>query len=283
MLVQQRQREPGAVAEAAVQRAGADARRAGDVVHRDVLDAALVHQLRGRRQDAQAVAGGVRPLVRRLAVVELRELEHGVHHAGSITPIARPATPPRAAGRPARRPSRLPSSGSPSEPSNVEGRVGHPDRQLGFERVRARRLERLADLRLRPDGAEQAGARPDHRGRLLAQHVVGERARGPVERVLEPAGDRRVVLGGGDQEAVGLLDRGEELLHRRRRGVLEVLIEDGQAGEALPLHELDSGREHLARRPEQPPVVGAPAHAARYAEDPHLATPARRARARRSG
>ena len=53
-----------------------------------------------------------------------------------------------------------------------------------------------------------------------------------------------------------------------RRG-LEVLVEGGQAREALPLHEVRPGRERVARRPEQPAVVGASAQAAGDAEDPH--------------
>ena len=239
---------------------------------------ALVDEPRGRLQDAQAVAGGVGALARRRAVVDQREVGHMRDHADCSTGarISRHRSPSRS-------PRRAASSGSASVPSLVEGAVGHADGQLGLEHVRAGRLERLAHLGLRPDGAEQAGARADHGGGLLLEHVVGERARGPVERVLEPAGDRGVVLRRGDQERVGRLDRVEEVLHGRGRVVLEVLVEDGQAGEAVPLHELDPGRQGVPCRPEQPAVVGAPAHAACDAEDPHGARPAaRRARARRS-
>ena len=79
---------------------------------------------------------------------------------------------------------------------------------------------------------------------------------------------------------VDLLDLMEEVLHGRGRRGLEVLVEGGQAGEALPLHEVHSGRERVARRPEQPAVVGASAQAAGDAEDPHRARPARSARRR---
>ena len=283
MLVQQRQREPGAVAEAAVQRPGADARGAGDVVHRDVLDAALVHQLRRRRQDAQPVAGGVRPLVRRLAVIELRELEHGVHHAAFHQTDCSTGDPTSRSRSPSTIAEAVAELGVGERAVELEGGVRQADRQLGVERMRTRRLERLADLRLRPDGAEQAGARPDDRGRLLAQHVVGERARGPVERVLEPAGDRRVVLRGGDQErrrpprprsgtppprAAGS-PRGP---HRRWAG---------PRGPPTPRTRLRAG----ASRPPPGAAAGCGSPGARCPRCRGSAslTPARRARARRSG
>jgi hypothetical protein len=136
--------------------------------------------------------------------------------------------------------------------------------------VCARGLQDLADLGLGPHRTEEAGARADDGARLVAQDVVRERARGPVERVLERARQRGVVLGGGDEERVGLGDGVEELPDGLGRRGLEVLVEGGQAGEALPLHEVRSGRERVARRPEQPAVVGASAQAAGDAEDPHL-------------
>ena len=51
--------------------------------------------------------------------------------------------------------------------------------------TRADRPQHLAQLALGQHGAEHAGARPDHGGRLAAQGVVRERPRCPVERVLE--------------------------------------------------------------------------------------------------
>ena len=148
----------------------------------------------GRRPRARAASGR-----RRTAGARARRPSCRFRHADCSTgdPTSRTRSPRTSSSRAA-------ELGVGERVVGVEGRVGHADRQLGLEHVRARGLERLADLGLRPDGAEQAGAGPDHGARLLAQDVVGERARGPVERVLEPAGDRGVVLGRGDQEPVGL-------------------------------------------------------------------------------
>src|SRR2546423_6717818 len=63
-LVEQREGERAAVAEAPVERALADAGGAGDVVHRDVVDAALREERAGGLEDLAAVAGGVGALPR---------------------------------------------------------------------------------------------------------------------------------------------------------------------------------------------------------------------------
>ena len=81
------------------------------------------------------------------------------------------------------------------------------DRDLDVGDARAHRREDLAELGLRPHGAEGPGRRADDRDRLPAQRVLGERPRDPVERVLELAGDRRVVLGRREEERVGAGDR----------------------------------------------------------------------------
>ena len=59
MLVEQRQRETGAIAEAAIQRAGADAGATRHILHRDCVDAELADQGFGRFEDARAVARGI--------------------------------------------------------------------------------------------------------------------------------------------------------------------------------------------------------------------------------
>ena len=162
-----------------------------------------------------------------------REFVHCGNHA--------PAPPSISASRSA-------SAGSASESSSVNAPSAMPTGSSVVEHVGARGLQRLAHLGLRPDGAEQPGAGPDHRARLVPQHVLGERARGPVDRVLQRAGQRRVVLRRRDQQRVRVLDRGQELAHRFRRRVLEVLVEGGQARESVPLHQLDS-RAGAARPP----------------------------------
>src|SRR2546425_12490196 len=77
----------------------------------------------------------------------------------------------------------------------VERFVRERQRKLAVDHACSRRRQRLAQLGLSPDRAEGAGARPDHGGRLVAKRGVCDRPRGPVEGVLELAGDRGVVLG----------------------------------------------------------------------------------------
>ena len=74
VLGQQREDEPGAVAEPAEQRALADARLGGDGVHRHAVGAALGEQLLGRGQDLVAVARRVG--AQRRLVLEDREQFH---------------------------------------------------------------------------------------------------------------------------------------------------------------------------------------------------------------
>src|SRR5262249_14936624 len=64
-------------------------------------------------------------------------------------------------------------------------RVAHRD--LGVDDARAHRAEDLAHLGLGPHGAEHADARADHGDGLVAEDVRGDRARGPLEGVLERA------------------------------------------------------------------------------------------------
>src|SRR5438067_1316542 len=76
----------------------------------------------------------------------------------------------------------------------VEALVRVRDRHLGGYDPRADRSEHLPQLRLRPDGAVCAGGRADDGDGLVPQDVRLDRPGGPVERVLELPGDRRVVL-----------------------------------------------------------------------------------------
>jgi hypothetical protein len=65
VVVEQRVREAGSVAEAAVHRPHADGRGSGDVLHRDVGGAALGEQLLGGDEDPAPVGGSVRALGQR--------------------------------------------------------------------------------------------------------------------------------------------------------------------------------------------------------------------------
>ena len=79
---EERPRERRAVAEAAEQRALADAGLGRDRVHRRAAHAVLGEQLLGRREDAPAVARGVRPLGRVVADDrEFLEVHEGAHHS----------------------------------------------------------------------------------------------------------------------------------------------------------------------------------------------------------
>jgi hypothetical protein len=108
-------------------------------------------------------------------------------------------------------------------------------------------------------------------GGLVLEHVLGERARSPVQRVLERARERSVVFRCGDQQSVSFLDRAEEFQDRLRGSGLEVFVEGRDARDVVPLHQLDSRREQRARRLEEPAVVGSSAQAAGDTEDPHAA------------
>ena len=101
---QQREREPRAVAEAAEQRALADACLGGDRVHRDVLDPAAAEQPLGRRQHLLAVALRVGALAR-LAVDE-REVGWGSPAIRAICIEYRSASGARRRERAARPPPR---------------------------------------------------------------------------------------------------------------------------------------------------------------------------------
>jgi hypothetical protein len=78
-------------------------------------------------------------------------------------------------------------------------------------------------LGMSPDRAEQARRGANQGNRIAAQRIVGKRPGYSVERVLEHAGDRVVVLGNCDQDAVGRGDRVTQL-RDRRVGRVQVLV-----------------------------------------------------------
>src|SRR5690606_957574 len=80
----------------------------------------------------------------------------------------------------------------------VEGDVG-----LGCVELRGvEEAEDAAHARLHDRGADAAGGGPDDAGRLLRERVLPPRPRPPVDRVLQRAGDRAVVLRGDEEDAV---------------------------------------------------------------------------------
>src|SRR5437763_332208 len=66
----------------------------------------------------------------------------------------------------------------------LEAGVSMRDGKLEIEYPRAERGQDFAELGLRPDRPERAGARADDEHRLIPEHVRRDRARDPVDRVL---------------------------------------------------------------------------------------------------
>ena len=230
VLVEQREREPGAVAEAAVERAGADAGGAGDVLHRDVLDPALVDQRR-------AAASRMR---RRLRAASARSRGGGPSAISgrsgtpAIMPTARPERAPPGTGRRAGRPGARSARGRRATSSSSNAPSAMPTGSSDSSTCAPEALSALRTSACAQTAPKRPVLAPITADGLLPEDVVRERARRPVERVLEPAGERGVVLGRGDQQRVGRLDRVQEVLHRRGRVVLEVLVEDGQGRRGRP-------------------------------------------------
>lgn len=75
-------------------------------------------------------------------------------------------------------------------PVVVERFMGCGQVQLSVGHARAGRAERLAQIRLGPQGPERACAGADHCDGLIAQNSVVDRPRGPVDRVLQLPRDR---------------------------------------------------------------------------------------------
>src|SRR5437773_7136163 len=72
----------------------------------------------------------------------------------------------------------------------LEAGVSMRDGELDIEYPRAERGQDFAELGLRPGCPERAGARTDHENRLVPQHVRRDRARDPVDRILQLARNR---------------------------------------------------------------------------------------------
>ncbi len=142
---------------------------------------------------------------------------------------------------------RTPSS--TSRPS-AKQRVRVATRDLRLLHSGADRGEHLAELGLGPDGAERPGRGAHYRRGLVAKGVGRNRARDPVQGILELPGDGGVVLGGGDEHGVGVGDGGAELRDRRRRLIRVVVLVVGRHRlQALPESPARRRRGGARRRP----------------------------------
>ncbi len=138
----------------------------------------------------------------------------------------------------------------------VELLVRAGDGELVPDDAGAGDAEHLPEVGLRPHGAELARAGADHGHGLVAQSALAHRARGPVDRVLQHAGNRTVVLGCGEEDRV----RRRPLLTETADGrgellELEILVVQGQVADALPDLDLDALRRGLGRGVQELRVV----------------------------
>ena len=86
----------------------------------------------------------------------------------------------------------------------IEPFVRMADRDLGVDNAGACGCQHLAQLGLGPDAAVETGACSDHDDRLPPERTSPHGPRGPVDGILQLAGNGRVVLRRRDQERVGL-------------------------------------------------------------------------------
>ena len=141
--------------------------------------------------------------------------------------------------------------------------------------VRAERAEHRQPVVLREQCAEPARRGADDRERAAAKNprAVGRRARRPVDRILEYAGNAVVIFGRHQQHAIGggdrLLERGHRLRDAFRLHVA-VIERDAVQRARLQRHAI---RYQLRRRAQQRGVVRAVPQAARDAEHSDHAAP----------
>src|SRR5262249_13007646 len=100
---------------------------------------------------------------------------------------------------------------------------------------------------LGPERAEPARARADDGNRLVAEYSLQPGARRPVDRVLEPARDRAVVLGRREEDRGGRCPVLAQAAYRIGRVGLEVLVIERQLADSPPELELDAVGRGLER------------------------------------
>src|SRR5215510_1648862 len=147
-------------------------------------------------------------------------------------------------------------------------RKGH-DHFRPSEQVRVDRDQRLPQVILRARAAEDATG-----GRLQRHWLVLERlilhARHPVDRILQAAGDRPVVLRRHDDDAIGAADRvgpGDHVGGKAGR-ILDVGVVDRKLLERRRGAKLEPGRRQPRQHPRQRGVVGTLAE--RAADHEHI-------------
>src|SRR5262249_37230737 len=122
---------------------------------------------------------------------------------------------------------------------------------------------------LSPHGSVLASAGTGDRDGLVQECGVAAWPRGPVDGVLERAGDRAVVLRSHEKDCVGGVDTLAEVVDRLRLEVFEGGVEEGKLAEAVVELDLDTGRGDVGRRPGESRVERARPEAAGDREDPH--------------
>ena len=153
----------------------------------------------------------------------------------------------------------------------VELLAGVADGELGLGDAGAHRAQHLPQLRSGPDASEGACARADHGDGLVPERVRREGPRGPVERILERARDRRVELGCREEDRVRVADELAERLDRLRPRVDVVVgVVRRDRLEPAPQRDLDARRRVLAQGAKQGRVVRAAPEGAADGEDAHL-------------
>src|SRR5438105_7886408 len=142
--------------------------------------------------------------------------------------------------------------------------------ELDIEYPRAERGQDFTELGLRPGRAERTGAGTDHEHGLVPEHVRRDRARDPVDSILQLAGNGRVVLRCREQHRVRVCDRRIQARDAlRTRMDIVVLVVRRNLLEAVVELELDvRAGGGLSRGAQQARVVRVAAKAAGDAQDP---------------
>src|SRR5581483_1025511 len=191
------------------------------------------------RKPSCDVRHGVSPSTRRVAIASSAEVYHR-------PPTSRPRALARSGGRPV---SKLLTGLGGELPHHVvevrderaalAGMLAVQQRDRSGQRepvddAGARDAERLAGFVVRPDAAEPAERRADHRERLAGDGVVPVRAGQPVDCVLHDGRDAAVVFGCHHQNRVGISNRGTQLRGRGRCvGAIDIFVVERHIAQAV--------------------------------------------------